>query len=185
MIDEPILISGRDPELEELYSTEDGQKIRRCIECGMCTGICVVQDHYPDYNIRRILTRAALGLKDELLESEDLWLCAHCYNCVVRCPKDVRPAERIAELQGLALRKNIDSKGATHARAYIESILEDGKVNEAKVTLNSMGFLGLMSQGLFTMKLILKGKAPKYRKKPLKDMDKLRPIIKSILEGSA
>lgn len=184
MLAEPLLITGPDEEFERLYNTAEGHSIRKCIECGMCTGICVVQDIYPDYNIRRILTKAALGLKDELLNSEEIWLCAHCYSCVAKCPKGVKPAERIAELQGMALRRNINNQGAKHARAYIDSVLENGKINEAKVTLNSMGFTGLMSQGLFPLKLILKGKAPKYRKKPIKDMDKLRPIIRSILEGS-
>lgn len=182
MLAEPLLITGHDQELEELFSTEEGKKIHKCIECGMCTGICVVQDVYPEYNIRRILTKVALGLKDEVLNSEEIWLCAHCYSCVVKCPKGVRPADRMSELRGMALRKNIDNKGVKHAKAFIESVLKNGKINEAKVTLNSVGFRGLMSQGLFPLSLILKGKAPKYRKKPIKSMDKLKPIIESILE---
>jgi len=185
MLAEPLLITGPDPDFEELFSTKDGQKIKRCIECGMCVGICVVQDFYPDYNIRIILTKVALGLKDEVLNSEVIWHGACCYSCIAKCPKGVRPADRMSELRGLAIRRNVDNKGVKHAKAFIESVLENGKINEAKVMLNSVSFRELMSQGLFSLSLILKGKAPKYRKKPIEGMDKLRPIIKSILEESA
>ena len=184
MLGEPLLISGPDEELEEIFKTESGKNISKCMECGMCTGICVVQDVIPDYNIRRILTKAVLGLKDEVIRSEDIWLCAHCYSCVFRCPKGVRPGERLAELQGLALRKGVTNPGADHARAYIESVIKNGKINEAKVTIESIGWTGLMGQGLFPLKLIMKGKSPKYNKKPMKVMDKLAPIIKEILEES-
>lgn len=182
----PITEDEIDPKfVDEVNRVSDAESITRCIQCGTCTGVCVVQDVYPEYNIRRILTKAAFGLKKEVLDSDEIWLCAHCYSCVSRCPKDVRPGERIADLQGMALRRQVNNQGAKHARAYIESLLENGKINEAKVTINTIGYTGLMAQGMFALTLVMKGKSPKYFKKGIADIDRLKPIIKEILEGKA
>ena len=181
MVEESLLIDGIDQELARLFETEEGRNIRKCINCGLCTGICVVQDVHPEFNVRRILTMAALGLKDEVVDSDITWLCAHCYYCVVRCPRGVRPAERIFEFKGMAMKKGLDNMGTRHALAFVNSVLKNGKINEAKVTLDSIGYGGLMAQGMFPLKLLMKGKMPKLRKKPMKGMDRLKPIISEIL----
>lgn len=173
--------------LSEVLDLPDGRLITKCMQCGTCTGVCEIQDLYPDYNIRKTLTKAVLGLGKEILPSNDIWLCAHCYCCVERCPRGVRPGERMAQLQGLALRKKlVDNKGGRHAKAYLDSILSYGKINEFKVTMKSMGIGGLIGQGPgFMLKLILKRKNPKIMKKKMHGMDALAPIIREILEGKA
>jgi hypothetical protein len=92
----------------------------------------------------------------------------------------------MAQLQGLALRKKVVNRGARHARSYVESILKNGKINEFKVTKDSLGIMGLIAQGpMFMLKLVLKGKNPKIMKGPMRGMDELKPIIRKIMEGKA
>jgi heterodisulfide reductase subunit C len=45
---------------------------------------------------------AQLGLKDRVLNSDTLWLCAACYTCTDRCPQDVEVASVIRVLRNLA-----------------------------------------------------------------------------------
>jgi len=45
---------------------------------------------------------AQLGLKDKVLSSETLWLCASCFTCTDRCPQDVEVANVIRVLRNLA-----------------------------------------------------------------------------------
>lgn len=45
---------------------------------------------------------AQLGLKDRVLNSDTLWLCAACFTCTDRCPQDVEVASVIRVLRNLA-----------------------------------------------------------------------------------
>jgi heterodisulfide reductase subunit C len=50
---------------------------------------------------------AQLGLKDRVLNSETLWLCAACFTCTDRCPQGVEVASVIRVLRNLAAEKGI------------------------------------------------------------------------------
>jgi heterodisulfide reductase subunit C len=45
---------------------------------------------------------AQLGLKDRVLKSETLWLCAACFTCTDRCPQNVEVASVIRVLRNMA-----------------------------------------------------------------------------------
>jgi heterodisulfide reductase subunit C len=45
---------------------------------------------------------AQLGLKDRILKSDTLWLCAACFTCTDRCPQDVEVASVIRVLRNMA-----------------------------------------------------------------------------------
>ncbi|MBI2288203.1 MAG: (Fe-S)-binding protein [Chloroflexi bacterium] len=57
-----------------------------CYQCGMCNTACP-WNRVRNFLIRRIMHQTQLGLVD--FENEDLWLCATCKACVVRCPRGV------------------------------------------------------------------------------------------------
>jgi heterodisulfide reductase subunit C len=48
---------------------------------------------------------AQLGLRDRVLNSDTLWLCAACFTCTDRCPQDVEVASVIRVLRNLAAEK--------------------------------------------------------------------------------
>jgi len=43
-----------------------------------------------------------LGLRERVLKSDTLWLCASCFTCTDRCPQDVEVANVIRVLRNLA-----------------------------------------------------------------------------------
>ena len=45
---------------------------------------------------------AQLGLKDRVLKSDTLWLCAACFTCTDRCPQDVEVANVIRVFRNMA-----------------------------------------------------------------------------------
>ena len=84
-----------------------GQNLLNCYQCGKCSAGCpVVSD--MDILPNQIIRFAQLGLKDELLESKSLWICASCMTCNVRCPKGINVAEVIEALRQILLRKRQD-----------------------------------------------------------------------------
>jgi len=163
---------------KEVSLVKGGEDIKKCIQCGTCTSTCVVQAFYPRFDIRRIIAKIKLGLRKDILHSEEIWFCTRCYLCVARCPRDVKPGDIVTAIQSIALKEGIEEgHGPRHVRAFEDSIKEGGKLNEAKVTVESLGMAGLISQGSLPLRMALKGKAPKYFKKPIEGIDDVRKIL--------
>jgi heterodisulfide reductase subunit C len=57
------------------------------------------------YRPRTIIRMAQLGLKDRVLNSDTVWLCAACFTCTDRCPQGVEVASVIRVLRNLAAEK--------------------------------------------------------------------------------
>jgi len=84
-----------------------GQNLLACYQCGKCSAGCpAVSD--MDILPNQIIRFAQLGLKDELLASRAIWICASCMTCNSRCPKGINIAEVIEALRQILLRKRED-----------------------------------------------------------------------------
>jgi NADPH-dependent glutamate synthase beta subunit-like oxidoreductase len=71
----------------------DVEKIKYCFECGICTASCsMVELLGKDYNPRGLLEKIFLNPED-VLASDELWLCAWCYSCYNHCPQALRIPE--------------------------------------------------------------------------------------------
>jgi heterodisulfide reductase subunit C len=46
-------------------------------------------------------------MKDDLLKSEELWMCTTCYSCVERCPRDVDIVDIIMLMRNMAVHSGI------------------------------------------------------------------------------
>lgn len=105
---EPIKASEIDPKFKyELSRMHGGEKLLRCFQCGTCTSDCPVARFSDTYRPRTIIHMAQLGLKDRVLNSDTLWLCAACFTCTDRCPQGVEVASVIRVLRNLAAEKGI------------------------------------------------------------------------------
>jgi heterodisulfide reductase subunit C len=84
-----------------------GQNLLACYQCGKCSAGCpnvCEMDILPN----QIIRYAQLGLKDELLGSKSIWMCASCMTCDVRCPKGINVAEVIEAIRQILLRQRKD-----------------------------------------------------------------------------
>jgi CoB--CoM heterodisulfide reductase subunit C len=86
----------------EITKMHGGEKLMRCFQCGTCTSDCPIARFSDTYRPRQIIRMAQLGLKDRVLKSDTLWLCASCFTCTDRCPQDVEVASVIRVLRNLA-----------------------------------------------------------------------------------
>ena len=103
---EPIRASEIDPKFKyELTKMHGSEKLLKCFQCGTCTSDCPVARFSDTYRPRTIIRMAQRGLKDRVLKSDTLWLCAACFTCPDRCPQDVEVASVIRVLRNLAAEK--------------------------------------------------------------------------------
>jgi heterodisulfide reductase subunit C len=86
----------------EISKMHGGEKLMRCFQCGTCTSDCPIARFSDTYRPRQIIRMTQLGLKDRVLKSDTLWLCASCFTCTDRCPQDVEVANVIRVLRNLA-----------------------------------------------------------------------------------
>jgi heterodisulfide reductase subunit C len=111
--------------VDDIAAEHGGEHIRRCFACGTCTASCPVREVTERYNPRRIIHMALLGLREQVLSSDFIWLCSTCYACYERCPQDVRITELMHAIKNLAVRE-----GYVHPsfRIQIGLILDHGRL---------------------------------------------------------
>ena len=76
--------------------------IKRCYQCGTCTGACPSAKITGRFNPRKIIAYMLLGNTDKMVADDVIWLCTACHACVERCPELVYPAEVLFQLKNVA-----------------------------------------------------------------------------------
>lgn len=104
----PVKTSEIDPKFKyELSRMHGGEKLLKCFQCGTCTSDCPVARFSDTYRPRTLIHMAQLGLRERVLNSATLWLCAACFTCTDRCPQGVEVASVIRVLRNLAAEEGI------------------------------------------------------------------------------
>lgn len=65
-----------------------GEDVSLCMQCAKCSAGCPVvsaMDLLPHQVIRLL----QLGDMTELLKAKTPWICASCFNCIARCPREL------------------------------------------------------------------------------------------------
>jgi heterodisulfide reductase subunit C len=120
----PIKKSEIDPKFKyELAKLHGSEKILRCFQCGTCTSDCPVARYNGSYQPRMLIHMAMLGLKERVLKSDTLWLCAACFTCTDRCPQDIEVASVIRVFRNLAVENSCLPQVF---KDQLETVLETG-----------------------------------------------------------
>ncbi|MGQ4911252.1 MAG: CoB--CoM heterodisulfide reductase subunit C [Candidatus Thorarchaeota archaeon] len=99
---ETIESSAMDSEFVDRIVEAGADRIRTCIQCGTCSSVCP-SGRRTAFRTREIIRKALLGLKDEVLSSPDLWLCATCLTCLERCPREIKVTDAIIIMRNMAV----------------------------------------------------------------------------------
>ena len=91
-----------DPDFIDSIVDAGADRIRTCIQCGTCSSVCP-SGRRTAFRTRELMRQALLGLKDEVLSSPDLWLCATCFTCLERCPRQIKVTDAIAIMRSMAV----------------------------------------------------------------------------------
>ena len=91
MLSETIEISGRKKSTFKDHVMKllpDGGNLDLCLTCGLCASGCPATG-LEDLDPRKFLRLAALGIDDEMLNSDWAWMCTMCMRCVRVCPMKI------------------------------------------------------------------------------------------------
>ena len=93
--------SNRDPDFTAEFIDAGIETVKHCFQCGTCSGSCPSGRRTP-YKVRQIVRKCLLGLKDEVITDDALWMCTTCYTCQERCLRSVKIVEIIKKARNVA-----------------------------------------------------------------------------------
>lgn len=115
---------------------DGGERLNMCMQCGVCSGSCPLRDEM-DFGPRQIFQMVRAGRKEEVLKANTHWHCVSCYNCIVRCPREVPVKYILHGLAHLAVQEGYaeakDKPNHRFARAFQWSAEKYGRTDERLV----------------------------------------------------
>jgi heterodisulfide reductase subunit C len=118
--------------LEQVEDIPAGERIKRCIQCGTCTGSCPVS-YAMDISPRQIIALFRAGEMETIMKSRTIWICASCYACTTRCPSGIKITDIIYALKRTAMEKKLEAKAPQVQRLanlFTENLLKYGRLHE-------------------------------------------------------
>jgi len=111
---------------EQLNQLPLGDNILECLTCGACNSRCTWFDGQGGPLPRAMIRMAALGLDEQLVESNMLWDCLLCNRCTQGCPMGITMDKVVAKARSLAI---ADGKIPEDIKTGIKNRIELGDVN--------------------------------------------------------
>ncbi len=66
----------------------DGGNLNACLTCGACASGCPATG-LEGMDPRKFLRMAALGMDEEIMKTDWVWLCSMCMRCIYVCPMEI------------------------------------------------------------------------------------------------
>lgn len=165
--------------------------LERCYQCLTCTLGCPVASAM-DYPPHQILRMVQLGLKDRVLKSNTIWICASCLCCAARCPNEIDIPHVMDTLHQMALREGIAPKEpavAAFHEAFLSPIRAYGRQYEARMTIEYMlrakafSPKELLGNAMLGYKMVTKGKLKLAPPHSIKGAEEVRRIFEKTKRG--
>jgi len=182
-------------EVEE--KVDDGGWVKMCMQCGVCAGSCTFGPDW-EHTPQKIFMMIRAGKREEVLSSHSMWLCTSCYNCMVRCPRELPITHIMHGLASYAHRLGLAPKNQPtrdFSLIFWDNCTKTGRVNELRMTISVYFREGFISglKKMWTLRDIGRGLFFAKRLNPLelfvshgcKDKDGLRRALKKADEIEA
>lgn len=144
-----------------------GVDVNKCYQCGKCSAGCAVNDEmdFPPSVVMRMLQTNDYEDYNTILNSQSIWLCVSCENCLTRCPMQIDIPRLMDFLREEALEKKTANKKAKNViafhRSFLESIRLTGRLYEIGLVAGyKMRTLNLLQDVNVAPAMFMKGKLP-------------------------
>jgi quinone-modifying oxidoreductase, subunit QmoC len=131
---------------------EGGEMVKMCMQCGVCAGSCPFGPHW-EHTPQKIFMMIRAGKREQVLTSDAMWMCTSCYNCVVRCPRQLPITTIMHGLAQYSHRLGLAPKmqpTREFSLRFFGNFRRAGRVNELKLTMGLYfkdGFVAGLKKG--------------------------------------
>jgi Fe-S oxidoreductase len=73
---------------QSLYELPDGERVRTCLQCGMCGGVCPF-GYVMKFPPNKMIATLRADIFDEVMKTDTVWMCISCYACAEVCPSKI------------------------------------------------------------------------------------------------
>ncbi len=99
--EEVITRKNIDTDFKQEIMDAGAESVALCFQCGTCTGACPSGRRTP-YRIRQVVRKSVMGLKEEVIADDTIWMCATCYECQERCPRGIKIVDIVKTVRNFA-----------------------------------------------------------------------------------
>lgn len=179
--------------LTEVWKSS-GENVSICYQCMKCSSGCPVT-FAMDYLPNQIVHMIRMGLKNEVLKSTSIWVCASCETCTTRCPNDIDVAKIMDAMKMASLKSGLDmgeKRVSVFHDVLLSSIKSKGRVYElgliGKYTLKSGDAVSklksgsLLEEAKLGWQMFRKGKL-KLLPRRIKGRGEIKRLFRRLREG--
>jgi quinone-modifying oxidoreductase, subunit QmoC len=177
--------ADRDPEFARWVShTVGGERIRHCLQCGLCSGKCPLS-LYMDYTPRRLMHLSREGFKEEVLGSTSIWLCTACYACMVECPKKINVTHLLYALKQRAIEEGRYPKRFAipiMSKLFARMIRGSGRITESRLVVQILirsAIWRLLGMSRLGLRLFRAGRMP-VRREHIERRDEVAKLLDAV-----
>ena len=130
-------------------NVEEGHMVKMCMQCGVCSGSCPMQNNW-EHPPQELFMMIRANKREEVLTSTSMWMCTSCYNCIARCPRGLPITHIMHGLATYAKRLQLVPKNqptAKFAQLMWDNLIKKGRTNELKLGL-SLYFMNGIGEGI-------------------------------------
>ena len=128
--------SNRDPDFTAEFIDAGIETVKHCFQCGTCSGSCPSGRRTP-YKVRQIVRKCLLGLKEEVIADDALWMCTTCYTCQERCLRSVKIVEIIKKARNIAAHAGYMAKPHKMTGVFVINTGHAVPINDAAKALRT------------------------------------------------
>ena len=128
--------SNRDPDFTAEFIDAGIETVKHCFQCGTCSGSCPSGRRTP-YKVRQIVRKCLLGLKEEVISDDALWMCTTCYTCQERCLRSVKIVEIIKKARNIAAHAGYMAKPHKMTGVFVINTGHAVPINDAAKALRT------------------------------------------------
>lgn len=177
-----INVPNQNREFIEEIDRKSRSHVEECYQCGKCSAGCPLafeMDILPSRTMRYI----QLGMREKVLKSHTIWLCASCETCSTRCPKEVDIAGVMDALRIIARQEGYveqEPEISTFYKVFLSNMRRFGRIYElGLVAQYNLGSRHLFQDAEKGLPLFLKGRIHLIPKQ-VQGANKVKEIMNSM-----
>jgi len=174
---------------KEIYALENGQQIKKCMQCGMCDVSCATKKEM-DYSPRELFMLLRTGNRDEFYKANTMWMCSTCLMCKVRCPRGIALVDVMHDLKAYAIKQGrTKPPQAAFYQAFCQDIMSRGRLFMGGLMARyylKRGWTEMVKAGFemkdLGLKMVMHSRIPMKPPKGIKGLKGMRAIVERAQE---
>jgi heterodisulfide reductase subunit C len=139
--EEVITRKNIDEDFKQEIMDAGAESVALCFQCGTCTGACPSGRRTP-YRIRNVVRKSVMGLKEEVISDDTIWMCTTCYECQERCPRGIKIVDVVKTVRNFAAQAGYMAPAHKMTGSFVIKTGHGVPINDATMALRKSVGLG-------------------------------------------